>query len=174
MIRGGCLLRRSEIERMGHLFVEQCDGPNFFDRIDVVESEIFDVALGDLFDVRHVGFGENDLFYAGTFGRQNFFFEATYGKHFAAQGNLATHGQAFAHFALCEHRGDGRGQRDTGRRTVFRGGAFGDVDVKFPVIEHCRGDAEFVCVRFDILEGDGRTFAHHIADVAREGEIIAR
>ena len=48
------------------------------------------------------------------------------------------------------------------------------MDVKFPVIEHGRGDTEFVCVRFDVLEGDGRTFAHHIADVAREGEIIAR
>ena len=138
-----------------------------------MEGEPFQVGILDFFDVFAVLLREDNVAYAGSFGRQNLLLDTAHGQHFAPQGNLARHGQVVFHLALREGRGQRGDHSDTGRGAVFGNGTFGYVDVHGPLVEHIFVDAQQRSVRLDVLQGNDSRLLHHVAQVAGEGEFLA-
>ena len=73
--------------------------------------------------------GQDYFEQSSAVGGQQFFFQSADGQHFAAQRDLAGHGDIAAHRNLAQSAGNRGGDGDAGRRTVLRNGAFRHVHV---------------------------------------------
>ena len=98
--------------------------------------------------------------------RQQFLLQAADRQHFAAQRDLAGHGDIRAHRNLGERRHQRRAHADTGARAVLRRRAFGHVQVDVVLLIELRIEAEHLGAaahhRHRGLDG----LLHHLAQLA--------
>ena len=160
-----------QFDSIRRLLVEQGDAKHLVHVFHEMEGQSFEILLGYVVDVLAVVFADDDFRDAGAFGCEDFLLDAAHGQHAPAQGDFARHGDTRLHLTLRQRAGNGGGNGDAGRRTVFRRCALGHMHVQPPVVEHAVVDAEAGGVRPDVFEGEHGRFLHHVAEVAREGEL---
>ena len=66
-----------------YFFIGQCYFQDIGNIFYIVECESFQIGLFDFLYIFSVFFGEYDLSYFCTFGREDFFFDTAYGKDFS-------------------------------------------------------------------------------------------
>src|SRR5690606_502541 len=92
---------------------------------DVMECQSLQVSLVDLFDVFFIFPTHNNLLYAGTFGGQYFFLDASHRQYFTTERDLTCHGQVRPNGDFAEERNKRSEHGDSCRGTIFGDGTFG-------------------------------------------------
>ncbi len=114
---------------------------------------------------------QNHFEQSGAMSRQQFLFQAADGKNLAAERDLAGHGQIAANGNLAQRAGDRGGDRDAGRRPIFRDGAFRNVHVQIEIAVEVASQAQPAGARTHIRHGSLRRFLHHVAKFSGQREL---
>src|ERR1700722_5338969 len=136
--------------RQRHRHVGERDLQYFVDPFHRADIELFLDVVGDLGQVLGVVVGYQYGRDTPTVRRQELLFESADRQHFAAQRDLARHGDIRAHRNLGERGNQGGGHADAGAGTILRRGALGHVNV------HVR-----LLIEIHIESEHGRAAAHH-------------
>src|SRR6185369_10297524 len=98
--------------------------------------------------------------------RKQFLFDAADRQHLTAQRDLAGHRNVPPHGDARQCGSHCRRHRDTGRRSVFRNRAFGNVNVQIAFTNEVETHAEALCSRLNASQRGLRRLLHHIAEFA--------
>ena len=120
-----------------------------FSTWSMVSTKCIFIALrrfsGDFRQIFLIVLGQNHFEQPGAMSGQQLFFQSADREHFAAQRDLAGHGQVAPHRNLAERAGNRRSDRDAGRRAIFRDRALGhvhvDVEIAIEVARQSQADA---------------------------------
>ena len=99
--------------------------------------------------------------------------QAADGKHTAADGDLARHGDITADRRPAERGGQRRAYGDTGGRTVLRHGTLREVDMDIARLVEVGRDVQLLSTRAQIAHGRLHGLLHHIAEVSGQDELAA-
>src|SRR2546427_4373610 len=119
----------SELEHLVHPFHRK----NFQPILDVVR---------DFCQILHVLVRDEDSLDAAPVRSEKLFLQAAYDQHFAAQGDLAGHGEVRANRDSGQHRHHRGADADPGAGTVLGRRAFGEVHVNVVLLIEVLGDSE--------------------------------
>ena len=122
-------------------------------------------AVGNFDQIFFVLRGDDDIFDSHSIRRHRFGAQAADGQHFAAQGNFAGHGDFTVDRFAGKRRNNGGGNRHARAGSVFRGGAFGNVQMDVGVFEPRGVDAVLFGVGFGERQRRLHRFLHHFAEL---------
>ena len=151
-------------------FIGECELPHVLHVLHIVERNALQVNLWYLLDVFLVLLTHHDIGDTGTLGCKDLLLDTAYGQHSSAQGDLARHRRVLTHLALGEGRGNRGGDGDTGRRSVFRRGAFGHVDMDVPVVEDAVVDIQRLGMGLHVFHREDGRLLHHVSEITCQRE----
>ncbi len=135
-----------------------------------MEADAFGILRRHILDIATVIGRQYYIGDSGSLGRKNFLAYSAYGQHFASKGYLTRHSDSRRHTASGKCRNYGRGDSDTGRRSVLGNGSFWEMHVENVAVEYGRVDSEPIGIGLNPLVGYRSRFLHHVAEMAGKTE----
>src|SRR6266849_5784985 len=148
----------------------QGHGQNLIHGFDKTQLHGIAQILRNLGQVFLIVLRQDHLEQSGAMRGQKFFFQSADRQHFAAQRNLAGHGDIATHRNLAQSAGNRGRDRDSGGGTILGDGAFRHVHVNVEGAVEITLQPQAMRPRTHIRHSRLRRFLHYVAEFAGQRE----